>query len=133
AHRVTTGLDYNLLVGQDLYEFGNGRYPLGQIDARDWRNTVMSLDYAGSWNLGSPDGISSSLSWGGQYFYNNNRQVNGSSVDFAGPGDPTLSSGARREVTESRTRVVNAGLFLQETLGVNDRLFLTAGARFDGN
>ncbi|MEX0744323.1 MAG: SusC/RagA family TonB-linked outer membrane protein [Phycisphaeraceae bacterium] len=133
SHRLTTGFDYNVLTGQDLYEFGNGRYPLGQIDARDWRNTVLSLDYSGSFNLGDIDGITSTFTWGGQYFYNSNRQVNSSSVDFAGPGDPTLSSGARREVTESRARVVNAGLFLQETVGFYDRLFLIGGMRFDGN
>ncbi|MQA92671.1 MAG: SusC/RagA family TonB-linked outer membrane protein [Gemmatimonas sp.] len=133
SHRFTTGFDYNLLTGQDLYEFGNGRYPLGQIDARDWRNTVLSLDYSGSFSIGSIDRITSSLTWGGQYFHNSNRQVNSSSVDFAGPGDPTLSSGARREVTETRARVVNAGLFIQETLGFADRLFLVGGLRFDGN
>ncbi len=133
SHRLTAGFDYNVLTGQDLYEFGHGLYPTGQISARDWRNTVMSLDYAGSFSLGAPERISSTLSWGGQYFYNNNRIVNSTSVEFAGPGDPTLSSGARREVNESRTRVVNAGLFLQEVLGFRDRLFLTGGIRFDGN
>jgi TonB-dependent starch-binding outer membrane protein SusC len=133
THRFTLGYDYNLLTGQDLYEFGHGFYPRGQINARDWRNTVLSLDYSSSFAFGLGERVSSTFTWGGQYFYNNNRLVNSTSVDFAGPGDPTLSSGARREVAEARTRVVNAGLFVQEVLGFSDRFFLTAGARFDGN
>ena len=34
---------------------------------------------------------------------------------------------------EDYTEVINAGLFAQEQLGINDRLFLTAGVRIDGN
>jgi TonB-dependent starch-binding outer membrane protein SusC len=45
-----------------------------------------------------------------------------------------LTSGAIRTVgTDTRRRVVNAGMFAQEQLGWRDRAFLTLGLRVDGN
>ena len=50
-----------------------------------------------------------------------------------GPGEPTVSSAAQTHASESRIREVNAGFFLQETVGFNDRLFLIGGLRMDGS
>jgi len=53
---------------------------------------------------------------------------------FSGPGDPLISTSARPVFgDDNRRRVINAGVFLQEQLAFQDRLFITAGLRVDGN
>ena len=49
---------------------------------------------------------------------------------FAGPGDPTLESGASiTGLGDRRFAGTNAGFLVQEMLGFNDRLFVTGGLR----
>jgi hypothetical protein len=78
--------------------------------------------------------LASTLSWGGQLFRDRHRWTELDVHDFAGPGDPTLETGAQILYRRDRpTAATNAGFFLQEQLGWNDRLFVTAGLRVDGN
>jgi TonB-linked SusC/RagA family outer membrane protein len=133
AQRFTVGYDYNAADNISILEFGFSRSPLGSIAVQNWNHTTLSLDYVGTVRHGL-FGAASTFSWGGQLFEDRNRQTNTSGADFSGPGDPTLTSGARRDVTnDQRQRVINAGFFGQELIGINDRLFITAGVRIDGN
>lgn len=135
SNRVTVGYDYNTSEMQSVRPFGYPRYVLGDMVVRDWRQTLFSLDYVGTWNW-KPEGnrFASSFAWGGQLFTSDGRTLNVNAFDFSGPGKPTLTSAARRDVTQdSRQRVTNAGFFLQETLAWRDLLFITGGARIDGN
>jgi hypothetical protein len=78
--------------------------------------------------------VASAFSWGGQLFSDDAYTLSINGFDFSGPGNPTLTSAARRDVTtDSRLKVTNAGFFGQETLALNDRMFVTLGARVDGN
>jgi outer membrane receptor protein involved in Fe transport len=45
----------------------------------------------------------------------------------------TVSSASTRTASEDRLETTNAGLFLQETVGLWDKLFVTGGVRIDGN
>jgi TonB-dependent starch-binding outer membrane protein SusC len=134
SHRLTLGYDYVTTEGQTLYPFGFLRFPGGDLGMRDLTRTTVSADYAGSWNAQFGRSITSTFSVGAQVFEENSKTVYASGEDFAGPGTPTITSGARTAVTtDSRIRVVNPGFFVQEMLGFQDRLFLTVGARFDGH
>jgi len=113
--------------------FGHMQYPLGQIAVTDLLETKLTLDYVGSFRYSIGGGLTSTTSWGGQAFADGMRAAYSTGLEFSGPGLPTLSSAARRDVTESRTRVVNAGLFLQEMLAWQEQLFFTMGLRVDGN
>ncbi|MEX2530085.1 MAG: TonB-dependent receptor [Gemmatimonadota bacterium] len=54
--------------------------------------------------------------------------------DFASPTLRTLRGGsAITNLDEFTEEVINAGLFFQEQISLDNRLFLTAGARLDGN
>jgi TonB-dependent starch-binding outer membrane protein SusC len=45
-----------------------------------------------------------------------------------------VTSASRTSTTaDIRLRVINAGMFIEEQIGLFDRLYITAGARFDGN
>jgi TonB-linked SusC/RagA family outer membrane protein len=133
AQRFTLGYDYNHADNISILPFAFARSPLGQILVQNWNHTTLSLDYVGTLRH-TLAGMSSNLSWGGQLFEDRNRQTNTNSADFSGPNNPTLESGARRSITfDERLRVINAGFFAQELLGINDRLFITGGVRIDGN
>jgi TonB-linked SusC/RagA family outer membrane protein len=135
TNRVSLGYDYINSDDQNIRPFGNLRTPLGFIWKVDWRHTKLTLDYAGSWRAGfKSDKIVSTLSWGAQYFRDQDFYTRVDGDDFSGPGDPTLRSAARTTVQASdRLTVTTGGFFLQETLGFNDRVFLTLGGRVDGN
>ena len=80
------------------------------------------------------ESIGSTFSWGGQLFRDRRRWTEIDVQSFAGPGEPTLESGA--QLTYRADDVVsntNAGFFLQEQIAWQDRLFVTGGLRVDGN
>jgi TonB-dependent starch-binding outer membrane protein SusC len=135
SNRLTLGYDYNLSQMEQLRPFGYPRFPDGDMTVRDWRQSFVSIDYAGTYHHQFMDGdVASSFSWGGQIFSDDARTVTVNAFEFSGPGTPTLTSAARRDLTQdSRLRVTNAGFFVQETLAWRDLLFVTAGVRVDGN
>ena len=134
TNRLTVGYDYNNSENESIIAFGHLRNPLGQIIVGDWKRRFLSIDYASTWNHQFASALTSNFSWGAQVFQDNLEQTNAQGDEFSGPGKPTLTTAARRTVTtDVRQREVNAGFFFQEQLGWQDRLFVTAGVRIDGN
>lgn len=78
-------------------------------------------------------GLSSTLSWGAQSIATEDDKVDAFGTGFPGPGRHTLSSTADRFLFGSESRIVTAGFFLQNLIGLGDRLFLTTGAQVDGS
>lgn len=134
-NRFTVGYDFNQADNETQYPFGYLRSPKGFLWGQVWNNSTLSLDYLGSFRSGFlGEGNTSRISWGGQLFEDRRNYKELDAYDFAGPGEPTLTSAARTEIfADSRLRVINAGLFGEAVLGFADRLFLTAGLRVDGN
>lgn len=133
-NRLTLGYDYNAAQISNLNPVGFLRTPLGELFDEEWTRTLVSFDYAGSFRNEFGSNVTSTFSWGGQIFNDHRREIELLSRDFAGSAEPTITSGGRRQIDQDeRLRVVNAGLFLQELIGVGDRLFVTAGLRVDGN
>jgi len=134
TNRLTVGYDYNNTEAAEIFHFGYQRDPEGRMGLTDWRRSLLSIDYVGSFANSFGENLTSSFSWGGQVFSDEYRNTRATSDRFAGPGDPTLVGGALRSVTiDTKQRVVNAGFFFQELVGLNDRLFATLGLRVDGN
>lgn len=133
SNRVAVGYHFSQSDMARVRRFGHAQYPLGQIHGTDIKETKLSFDYSGSIKNEIGRTLTSTFAWGGQAFADGLRVVTSSGLDFSGPGIPTLTSAARRDVTERRERVVNAGLFVQEMLAWRETLFLTAGVRVDGN
>jgi outer membrane receptor protein involved in Fe transport len=134
VQKFTVGYDYVSVNNQTVVPFAHITTPKGSISLAEARHTTLSLDYGGTWTHDLGRRLNSAFSWGGQIFQDNDQRRNLTGRDFAGPGDPTITSAAQTSVgTDQRLRVINAGGYLQEVLGFDNLLFLTAGLRVDGN
>ena len=140
GYQPTTALEMRATLGFDYVEqehiadtpFGSWFVPRGERGLAGFRTETKTIDFRTTYraDLG---GIATNTSAGFAVFDNLVRHTHGLSTTFAGPQEPTLTSGAVRQVVENRLREVNAGFFVQEVLGFADRVYLTAGLRVDGN
>ena len=134
TNRLSIGYDYNGAENRSLIPFGHIRNPTGTLNEQDWTRKNLSIDLASSYRKEFGGVWVSNTSVGGQLFQDNLFQTNVTATEFSAPGEPVLTSGAIRTVpTDTRRRVVNAGLFAQQQVGWRDRAFLTLGLRVDGN
>ena len=97
-------------------------------------NKVFTSSYVGNVILPVTSNIRSTTSLGGDIIKRDGKYVNGSGVDFAAPGQTSLSSTTARQVTQETDTLDNTvGVFAQEELAWRDRVFITGGVRLDNN
>ncbi|MGH7506548.1 MAG: TonB-dependent receptor domain-containing protein, partial [Longimicrobiales bacterium] len=132
TQRLNVGLDYETSDLQDFKPWGYFAAPEGdrEDDLQEDRN--ITFDYSGTWSHEVGAALNSSFSWGAQLYDEYSYSLNGFDARFAGPGDQLLGDGTLQDVNEDRTRIRSGGFFLQEMIGVGDRLFITGGIRWDG-
>jgi TonB-linked SusC/RagA family outer membrane protein len=101
----------------------------------DTRNTrVFSASYAGNLILPVTSSIRSTTSLGGDIIKHDAKYVNGYGEDFPAPGLTALSSTTSAQSTSETDTLINTvGIFAQEEIGWNDRVFITGGVRLDNN
>ncbi len=134
SNRLSIGWDFLRVTSEEWEKFGHLRSPLGNYALTADKREKLSLDYSGSFENTFGDRFASTFSWGGQIFRDRARQGYNQTADFSSPGRPILTSGsASPRVDDQVVEVTNAGFFLQEIVGIDDRLFFTAGLRVDGN
>ncbi len=133
TNRFSVGYDLAHQENRNLRPFDFIRAPLGIISDGRSRFTTLTLDYVGTLNFNITGDLRSAFSWGGQSIASEIRQTSAYGQDFAGPGEPVVSSAGTTLGFEYRERVVNAGFFVQNVFDFRDRYFLTAGLRVDGN
>lgn len=131
--RFTVGFDFAAQENRTLRPFGFVGAPLGRLHDEKNKFAILTGDYAANADYRLSGGLAGTFSLGGQYVANEDSRTFAYGQDFAGPGEPTVSGAALWIAEEDRTRVVNAGFFFQNIFKLNERYFLTAGARFDGN
>lgn len=133
SNRFSVGWDYFDTEDVTHVPFGFIRTPTGYYYDENTNHHKLSLDYAGSFS-NKLLGLASAFSWGGQLFRDHHRWTEFDVENFAGPGEPTLKTGAELTYREDLpTSITNAGFFLQEQVSWQDRLFVTGGMRVDGN
>jgi hypothetical protein len=133
SHVVTLGYDRAESGMRSLRPFGFVFAPLGILSSEEWSASTITADYLGRAVFRINSGLGATLAWGGQSISTNVSSVAGYAESFAGPSDPTLSSGALTLSFENRTRGRTGGAFSQLTLDLANRLFVTGGVRLDGN
>lgn len=134
SNRFALGWDYLDFESEEYEPFGFLRNPVGFYSSESNLRTKLSVDYTGSFRNSFGSSLVSTLSWGGQIFRDRYRNKYVSTSGFAGPGKPLLTSGGlSTNVDDASVAITSAGVFVQEVLGYQDRLFLTAGLRIDGN
>lgn len=134
TQELTVGLDRITSRGTQFRPLGFPLDPEGSVSDIRWSSRTVTLDYTGRLHwLDRSAGLSSTLSWGAQSIATEDDKVDAFGTGFPGPGRHTLSSTADRFLFGSESRIVTAGFFLQNLIGLGDRLFLTTGARVDGS
>ena len=133
SHSLTLGIDRAESDMRSLRPFGFVFAPLGVLSSERWSSSTVSADYLGRAGFALNENLDATLSWGGQTIGTRVESVAGYAESFAGPGDPTLGSGAITQSFESRFTGRTGGAFGQAMLGFSERLFVTAGLRVDGN
>jgi len=95
---------------------------------------IFTIDFKTNANYNISERLVSSTVIGAQSFTEVTNQQQVSVSNFPAAALSTLRGGSSvTNVDEFEETVINAGVFFQEQLGLDDRLFLTLGVRMDGN
>ncbi|MBA4156974.1 MAG: TonB-dependent receptor [Gemmatimonadetes bacterium] len=134
AHRVTVGFDVVNWDNETFLPFGGD---LSTVDGsitnyRRGANT-LNFDYSGSYRFDISPTLRSTSSFGLQHFDKAIGAGQASGSRFAAPGMRTVSATANRGAWEDRVWEKSGGFYGEQQIGINDLLFVTAGARFDGH
>jgi TonB-dependent starch-binding outer membrane protein SusC len=135
--RVTVGIDRRSSLNR-IYE------PIGWIVAsssdgqgavyrynRDFNSVTMEA--AGSLSYPETTNLRNTLSFGVQGFRDDLTTVYARGYGFALPGAPEVDEAGDINASESNRQVFNGGVFMEDQLGLWDRLFLNVGLRVDAN
>ncbi len=142
THRVIIGTDVLNEENSQLFprravpeEFG--ALALGNIEIDRPRREYQTLDYAASATYGGLPGLGENVqftsSFGLQYYARTEEIVSGIGQVFPAPQITTLSGAASTSAGQSFIENKSVGLYVQQEMGWNDRLFLTAAVRGDDN
>jgi TonB-dependent SusC/RagA subfamily outer membrane receptor len=106
----------------------------GRRVIRNFDRSKLTLDFNTAGQLRLSEKIGTTLWVGGQSFFEREESVLTGVTNFPAPGLTTLGGGATISAfNEFYNKVVNAGVFTQAQLDVQNRLFITGGIRADGN
>ena len=134
--QLTLGHNQVFQETSSILERGAGKIVLltGRRILNTFDRSKLTVDFNTSWQVQLSSQIGSTVWAGGQGFFETNKGVRAQVTDFPAVGLETLSGGATiSTLGEDFQEVINAGVFSQWQLDVQDRLFITAGVRADGN
>ena len=135
--RFTIGTDFTSRVDDDLRFRGEGpplndtyRLGLKGNGRNDIANTTVDATTGANFNPWP--NINSRTTLGAQYV---NYQLDGNECEGEDlpPGSQVCDAGTIPDVDETTTIQKTLGFFLEQSVGINDRLFLTAAVRTDQN
>ena len=101
------------------------------VNTRD--RTTTTVDYGATARRGLGQSVSSTTSFGIQYYRKYEKIATISGQQFPAPGVTTISSAAVQSGTENFVENITFGGFLQQQFGLNDRAFVTVAMRMDDN
>ena len=105
----------------------------GLLTRFDRNFNAITLEYQGTISYPREGRITSDFTFGAQGFREETSVVWAEGETFALPGTEDFGEAGSIIADESRSQVFNGGFFFREQLGIDDRLFINAGLRFDGN
>jgi hypothetical protein len=133
SNRLTIGYDRATNVLSRLRPYGFVLEPRGDLNVRNFRTEQGTVDLSSTLDIQVTPTLRTSFSAGGQFISTEEQTLDGYSLNFPGPNNPTLSTGSIQNVSEDRLRVLTGGFFVQNLTGFRDRFFLTTGLRVDGS
>lgn len=141
TQRVIMGFDLNLEQNSVLWprqpegadHYFGATLGLGQKSASRARRTHRTFDYAATASFDVSPRLTSATSAGFQYFRRSVEIVGGVANEFPAIPITTLTGGATSRANESWEENATVGVYLQQQLDLDNRLFLTAAVRADDN
>ena len=139
THRLVAGVDRSAAdqwVLHPRYPEGSahfyGQLALGQKDFTKVNRSFVTFDYSTSadFNLGN---FTLQPAAGFQYYKSVASALNGIGGQFPAVPITTVSGGAVREAAETFTENSTVGVYVQQTVGWNNRVFVTGAVRADDN
>jgi len=141
--RGTFGLDYLVFADDQNTLRGQGcrnclREGFSTIDRDGFRtvdrttNVIYTADVGATAQFGLTKRITSKTAAGVQYTHNNLNRVTASATQLP-PGTLTLSAGTNKLLSEFTRDVITLGSYVEQQLGLDDRLFVTGALRIDEN
>jgi len=132
-NKFTAGMDFNSPLAAVYYPPTSADFPSGFLAQRTPQTHLYTFDYAGTLTKSLRPWLKSDFSVGVQGTKNEFRRTEASGSGF--PTDDFRLIGAATTVTGSSgfSEQSSLGYFLQETLGFNNRVFLTGALRADDN
>ncbi|MGI9627844.1 MAG: TonB-dependent receptor domain-containing protein, partial [Longimicrobiales bacterium] len=133
SNRFAVGYDLAQQDNRNLRPFGFIRAPSGILSTARHEFNTLTVDYVGSLDFELTGDIRSALSFGGQSITTREERTVAYGDNFPGPGQPDVDNGGNTLGFEDRERIVNAGFFVQNVFDIQNKYFITAGVRVDGN
>ena len=140
TNRLTIGVEKNDRLAYDFTaKDTTGRAPFGATAATGTigrarsENHQWSIDYAGTANIDVNENVSSATSLGLQYNLRTYHLINGTGEGLVANSLNLIASAAVTRAGEQVTEQASAGFYVQEQIGLRNRVFLTGALRFDDN
>lgn len=133
SNRFTVGYDFTQQEARNLRPYGFFGFPQGGLMINNFANRLLTFDYVGNFRFQLSESLRSNFSWGGQAVGEEKTTVEAWGEGFPGATAPTVNSAAVTLGFEEREKVWNAGFFVQNVFDIQDKYFITLGARVDGN
>lgn len=132
SSRVTVGLDSRSNQQRVLSPLGfTPGDPEGSLNRFDRDFLSVTMDAAGTFSYPSEGPLTSSLTVGLQGFRDNTSIITAFGRGFALPGTEAFDEAADITASEANQQVFTGGLYVDERIGLWDRLFLNLGVRVD--
>ncbi|MEM9664291.1 MAG: SusC/RagA family TonB-linked outer membrane protein [Bacteroidota bacterium] len=134
------GLSVNGIMGYDTFgQLARGFEPVGTVaqsvgfsSRGDLTRKLFNADLNVVYNTALSDAVASTTSLGGTYQYDQSESIQNSANNL-GPIVETVSGGTIISSSDFISTRSLQGAFLQQTIGLNDRLFFTVAGRVDAS
>jgi len=141
TQQLTVGVDRvsenNQVVAEQMPEkfapFYNPTTMAGfkNVDIREALNTTV--DYSATLDIELTESLTSNTTGGVQYYRDHTEFISADGEQFPAPDLSAIDATARTFGGNSSVENITLGVFLQEQLALNDRLFVTGAVRADDN
>lgn len=148
THRPYSWFTHKAVIGTDILNETNtvlfprqveganhdfGALSLGDLEVDRPNRQYNTLDYAASVDYSFGENFTLKSSVGAQYYARSEEIVRGTGRIFPAPQITTLSGAAQTTGQQTFVENKSMGFYLQQEMGLNDRIFLTAAVRGDDN
>jgi TonB-dependent starch-binding outer membrane protein SusC len=137
SQRMTLGLDYLSGQGTTLtpwFDYPDGRAPAQGGKTIIRRNNLQTnIDYGASLTANLSPSVESQTSVGMQFYTQRDHRSTAAGNRFGAPPLRSLGGTEAASVGESEVRYTTGGLFAQQQIGFDNKLFFIVGGRADGS